>query len=241
MPQFQHFILTKFNVRREGFEKDKHGNRVLTDEWMEHRIILFERFCFPSIKNQSNLNFRWLVSFADDTPPKYRRLIDLYCNFSNFTPVFSPTEFRTAIMKHLEEDTEYLITTRLDNDDAFHRDAVSRIQQNFTCQDFEFLNFPVGYHYTYPAREAFLNVSHNNQFTSLVERLTNEPFNTVRRWDHRKLPKIGPIRQLDYSPYWLLVIHDRNKYNVVKGKPCSPSDLTEAFAIQIERSGEGFP
>jgi hypothetical protein len=70
MPKFQHFVLTTFNVRRKDFEKDKHGNPVLTEEWLEHRITLFEKFCFPSMRNQSNLDFRWLVCFANEPPPK---------------------------------------------------------------------------------------------------------------------------------------------------------------------------
>jgi hypothetical protein len=168
-------------------------------------------------------------------PRKYKQLIEAYREFSSFTPIFTPTGFRDGIVQHLSRDAEYLITTRIDNDDAFHRDAVSVIQQHFTGQELEFLNFPLGYEYTYPGNDIFLKVRLSNAFIGFVEKLTREPFKTVRCGHHGHLREVGPIKQIDSAPYWLQVIHEKNMSNVVKGTPCSAGDLRESFGITNER------
>ena len=71
MSSFQHFLLTNFNVRLPKFSQDGNGLSVLTEEWLEHRLMLFERFCLPSVLGQTNLGFTWLVRY-DDTMPGAR-------------------------------------------------------------------------------------------------------------------------------------------------------------------------
>ncbi len=55
----QHFLFTRFNLRNESWNSTKNANPVLTEEWLEKRFDLFERFCLPSVKAQINQNFRW--------------------------------------------------------------------------------------------------------------------------------------------------------------------------------------
>jgi hypothetical protein len=64
MAGFHHFVLTRFNVKI-GLGG---GESVAPNlEWLVHRFDLFDKFCFPSVRNQSNLNFKWLVFFDVDT------------------------------------------------------------------------------------------------------------------------------------------------------------------------------
>lgn len=40
-------------------------------EWMDKRVYIFEKICLPSILNQTNKDFIWLLSFSEKTPPYY--------------------------------------------------------------------------------------------------------------------------------------------------------------------------
>ena len=65
---FSHFIITRFNIKNQGWEYDKNCKEVNNDEWLRHRIEIFEKYCLPSILNQTEKNFLWLVYF-DVCPP----------------------------------------------------------------------------------------------------------------------------------------------------------------------------
>ena len=69
---FQHYLITRFNLKKEGWDTSKNNIPVLTEEWLERRFKLFETFCFPSVKHQSNQNFTWFVYFDVDTPKVFK-------------------------------------------------------------------------------------------------------------------------------------------------------------------------
>jgi len=35
---FQHFLITRFNLRKKGWNTTRTNSEVLTDEWMENRL-----------------------------------------------------------------------------------------------------------------------------------------------------------------------------------------------------------
>ena len=64
MTGFVHFIVTRFNLKIwSGVQLDT--------SWYDHRIMLFESFCLPSIENQTNRSFHWLILCDSTTPPIY--------------------------------------------------------------------------------------------------------------------------------------------------------------------------
>ena len=74
--QKEHYILTRFNLRL--WTKDKNRNNTRTEEWLKNRFELFERFCLPSIMNQTSQSFKWIVLFDINTPEKYKERIKSY-------------------------------------------------------------------------------------------------------------------------------------------------------------------
>ena len=60
----KHFIITRFNLRGS----DPSSVRMIDDGYLAQRLDLFERFCLPTVRNQTVQDFRWLVLFAEDTP-----------------------------------------------------------------------------------------------------------------------------------------------------------------------------
>jgi hypothetical protein len=142
MTKFEHYILTIFNVqigwRILGLKKIP--SKKPDDNWMWHRINLFEKYCFPSILKQTNQNFRWIVLFDKDTKPCFKEKIEGYKEkMPNFCPYFIEGKFKHGYkfnkfvdaIEEFSRKPEFLITTRLDCDDACHRDFIEIIQNNF--------------------------------------------------------------------------------------------------------------
>jgi len=228
---FAHFILTRFNI-------DQGASSVLRNDptWLRHRFSLFSQYCFPSVVAQSCQNFKWIILFDIDTPLFFKNKVARYFRWQNLIPLFIRgreimTEVRKIILKNIEGNTKYLITTRLDNDDAIFRNYIFDIQKNFKCQEFHFLNFVNGYLLT--KHGLYRNQDMSNPYISLIEKL--DGFKTVWCGEHNKLSVMGPVKQIVCEPAWLTIIHGRNISNKVEGvlqPPAKLRDLYDRFAIK---------
>ncbi|MBW4643619.1 MAG: putative rhamnosyl transferase [Goleter apudmare HA4340-LM2] len=236
MKSFQHFILTRFNVRVD-YSKSRTG---INPDWLTHRFKLFDQFCYPSVRSQSNQNFKWLVFFDSETPRRFQTKIQEYAQWQNFIPIYVDCEFtdeinRETVLHYLKTNVDYLITTRLDNDDAVSQDFVQLIQSNFQQQEFEFLNFTSGYVWHNGKLYAF-DYFHN-PFMSLFEKI-HEPtingFKTIICGQHTELSALGKIKQIKTKPTWLQVIHEKNVSNRIRGIRQPIKHLTDNFSIPTE-------
>lgn len=215
---FVHVVLTRFNVRTEF-----NSGAVLRSDWLEHRFGLFDKFAFPSMRNQVCGNFVWLIFFDVRTPLPFRERIKTYANsFRNIQPVYVDgikigTQEVTTILRSLIKpifapNTTHLISTRFDNDDAVSEDFISTIQQQFNGQEFEFINLSNGY--LWHKNRLYTKRNLSNPFISLIESVSD--FRTVWCAGHHRLKSYGDIRQVDSSPQWMQVIHGRNVSNRVR-------------------------
>jgi len=215
---FKHFLLTRFNLRTNGWNKTKNNESVLTDIWHEHRFFLFKNFCFPSVKNQSNQNFIWLVYFDIETPDKYKEKIKQFqADYNNFIPKFinGYDEFLESIKKDIysiiENEIEYVITTRLDNDDCIHFNFINTVQQTFNKQDKCIIDFEDGYILQLSPSILYTKSRQiSNPFISLIEKY--EKFETVFSKMHTEW-KTNKIISIKNNFLWLQIIHDTNKLN----------------------------
>jgi Putative rhamnosyl transferase len=219
MKKIQHFLLTRFNVR-VNYDSARTG---IDPTWLLHRFDLFERFCYPSVRAQTNLDFQWLVYFDSDTPPVFKERIEQYAEWENFYSIYLETEFSDQINQEkvsalIQEKTEYLITTRMDNDDAVCRSFIQNIQDSFEEKEFEFISFVNGYVLDAGKLYSFKYVS--NPFTSLVERIKSTSENKIRTilcGEHSQLSSLGNIKQIETDSTWLQVVHGKNVSNRIRG------------------------
>jgi Putative rhamnosyl transferase len=219
MRKIQHFLLTRFNVR-VNYDSVRTG---IDSAWLSHRFDLFERFCYPSVRAQSNSNFQWLVYFDSETPMVFKERIDQFAKWENFLPIYVDIEFsdqinREIVSGFIHEDTEYLITTRMDNDDAICKNFIQLIQDNFEEKEFEFLSFLNGY--VLDAGRLYLFKYVNNPFTSLIERIqssSTKKIKTILCGEHSQLSALGNIRKIEVSATWLQVVHGKNVSNRIRG------------------------
>lgn len=258
MKRFQHFILTRFNLGLYSNQrKDKNHQLVNHNDWMEERFVLFDQYCFPSIRSQVNQNFKWLVLFDASTPEKFWSQIRKYQKYSNFIPLrsnnsFTPTkhvegfsDFWSYIRNHLDRRTSHLITTRIDNDDALHRRATQLIQAQIAAlhTDSLAIDFPVGY--CLQKDTLFIKRQPCNPFVTLIEKIHHSgggrPFCTVLWIKHRLIHQIAPVNRLESFPMWIQVIHDRNLYNKTRGQPVAALLSPNDFGLKDPRLFKTFP
>lgn len=219
---FQHFVITRFNLRKKEWLETKNNSPVLTNNWMDNRLKLFEDYCFSSLLKQSQQNFIWLVFFDVSTTTIYRYKIEqLKQQFSNFVPIYidGMDAFYPAIKTQIAQmlTSPFVITSRLDNDDSLHQDYIKEVQKHFFQQQFTAIDFVDGYTLQIEPMVRFAKHSHtHNPFLSLIER--REDFKTV--WvkeRHGQWSKEKNLISVRGKRMWMSVIHGENKVNQFKG------------------------
>ncbi|MCG9767071.1 hypothetical protein EXT48_00945 [Pseudoalteromonas sp. CO348] len=233
---FQHFVLTRFNLRKKDWLETKSKTQVLTDEWMRNRLELFENYCFASVKAQTEQNFNWLVFFDVSTTPEFREIIDrLASELRAFIPIYADgmEEFLPAIQRELNArlTQPYLITSRLDNDDCLHQDYIKEVQAQFDQQSFLAIDFIDGFTLQVAPKVRFAKHAHvHNPFLSLIE--TSKEYKTI--WcneRHGYWSEIKQVKIVRKKPMWMSVIHIENKINAFKGFGDVNLEQLQAFNI----------
>lgn len=235
MLDFDYFVLTRFNAD-VGY-----GKRGLDPEWLDLRFRLFEWFCASSVRGQSNQRFKWLVFFDIETPDRFKANIEEYSTYQNFIPIYvrgkcTDRTYREAILQHLDPNAQYLITTRLDNDDAICQDYIQTVRDKFEAQALQFINFTYGY--VWHDRKAYIHAHASNSFISLIEKIqepTADGFKTVFCGvSHGQVNQVGPLVQVKTKPMWIRVAHGKNIINNVRGIRQPIAKLKEDFTISPE-------
>lgn len=223
--KIDHFLITRFNIAMPH-KKDKHNRPTLTKEWLDNRFELFETYCLPSIKQQTNRDFKWLCLFDADTPEEYKQRIEGYEKILDNIVVCYLTEEKTEgetlysalkelIKPYLSSDAEIVVTTRVDNDDALNKEMMEQIRLHVLKGNSsgKILSFYYGYQYVVKLNMIVKRRSVNNHYLSLVEPAAK--FETVMKFMHNKAAEYAPIEKVgvDKRVYWLEVIHEKNLMN----------------------------
>lgn len=244
---FKHFIITRYNVKVKGWEETR-DKEPIDDNWMRHRFELFRNYCFPSILNQSNQNFIWLLFLNDDTKEEFRnQLEELVAPHSNIKLVYinGSSEFYAQLCQSIGvylKDEQYLITTRLDNDDAIRKDFIERIQRDFDNQKYALIEYPNGLSLQVEPKKmlAFLH-DRLNPFISLIEEIEvlkeGIRFKTVMYYQQHRQWRESDVEVFSNTEIrpWLQIIHSKNKANTFKAKRLTgDKDLLDDFSIHIK-------
>jgi len=115
----QHYVLIRFNY--EYLKKVNNPKR-----WLEERIEMYNTWCYPSLEKQTCKDFEILVLCDKETPEKYLKKISGKLLFGTGSV---SSLFAEYINKRNYND--WVITTRLDNDDLLKPDSIRKIQAKF--------------------------------------------------------------------------------------------------------------
>lgn len=210
-PALQHFILTRFNLRIWN-------STAPDDNWLIHRLDLFERFCYPSVLAQHNQNFSWLLLFDKTTPAKFRQRIAHYTQHPAieivFLDGFDLHAIIAAVTERVTATTTHVISTTLDNDDALSKQFVATIQTQFKRQQFALINVTNGMRYAAAKNKVYACSLVSNPFISLIEQVNPEQslLTIATCLPHSTIPErfAYALTELDTPPLWLQVVHERN-------------------------------
>jgi len=243
--QFEHFLLTQFNVYMQWSKcitgrKLKRPNHedMPTDEWFKHRLRLFDKYCYPSIAGQTNKNFKWMVLFDENHTnknllEKYDRMIPIYIDYENYERFTMYQWFSNKIKEQLNPETNWIITSRLDCDDALNKNYIKIMQEEFSPKE-RLLN---------PINGTIYNIKNKgittldyprppNPYITVIEPLTENYLKTCFRIVHWKMNGLFTVEQIrNGSPFWLQMIHDKNLNNSFRGKPAN-KQILDNFCIK---------
>ncbi|MGV6829271.1 MAG: glycosyltransferase [Flavobacteriales bacterium] len=239
---FHHYIITRFNLRNPKWEAENNGKTLLTEAWMKERFWLFENFCLPSVKTQSNKNFTWLLYFDTSTSITFKnKITKLVQDSPHFVPQFiegMPVYYESikAYISKNSQNKRYLITTRIDNDDSIHVDFVKTIQNQFKQQKYHVVDLLKGYSLQIKPQIILGKKDHIfNPFISLIEENINPK--TVWHNSHNTWKTEKNVTFIKNKRLWMVVIHQDNKTNNFNGYgKVSWNDLKQHFILSPEMS-----
>lgn len=112
------------------------GIGVYDPAWFDYRLRLFETITVPSVAAQTSPEFTWLLVVDRRMPPAARARVDRAVAglpHAVVLPVEFKTDFRPTVVQWCQQRAEqvgagYVLTSRLDDDDALRVDALERLQ-----------------------------------------------------------------------------------------------------------------
>lgn len=240
MSSHHHVLITLFNIRY-SLSSDLDG----LANWTDERFPIFEKYCFPSIKAQSNQDFDWLIIIDSSTKKEQRSRLR---NLIDQRP-------RTFIIEYEDWDSieipindwiqtkhpklKHLITSRVDNDDVLHQDFINKVRNIADSQEEECLiNFTNGYCMQL-RKENHLLYEFNfldNSFMSFVEPM-QIPLKTIRKYNHDCWPQETiRLNEVTDVPLWMQLIHGKNVRNRIWGRAVPNPTQLEAFQLNNDKA-----
>ncbi|GAA4030587.1 hypothetical protein GCM10022386_13160 [Flavobacterium cheonhonense] len=239
---FEHYLITRFNLKNPKWKFTKNNELLLNDQWMDERMALFADFCLPSVVAQTNKNFKWLLYFDTDTSEKHRAQITellqphpfIEAHYIDGMPMLVES-IRQYITTHVK--AEYLITSRIDNDDSISKHFIETIQSKFDKQEHLAVDVTAGY--TLNLSPVMIGKKEHlfNPFMSLIEKTANAK--TVWFYDHNMWKKEKNIIHLSHPRLWMSNIHEKNKVNEFDGYGNINWDkVSQDFILSPEKNAE---
>lgn len=228
-PRFDHVLLTRFSAVMAP------GGKPAGEDWLRYRLAFFDEATYPSVLSQTVRDFTWLVLFDDRCSDAFRADVE-YLAEDVFTPVWTHEAFRRDIFAEpvaAVTGAPYLLTTRLDSDDALAVDFVATVQAQFAEQERLFVSLTRGVQVD-RSGAVYLSDQLSNPFITLIERrVEGRRPDTVYVVKHARARAHGPIREVRAPVMWMQVVHDLNVSNIVNGPRVAPGVVAERFAIDL--------
>lgn len=213
---FKHFLLCRYNL---GLYSVNPYNIADADSWMNARRPLFERL-LRSLEIQTNQEFTLLVAVDPFTPSQLRGAIETSLQESG-VPARILEQAPMEWLRSKEREAEYLITSRIDNDDEYLPRFVETIQAEFVPGT-EVLDI----HGVQCDGRSYFTAGRpdpNSPFLSLVE-----PWHDVKTAhfeNHNRMNQLFPARFAGSDYLFIQYIHESNVRNRIVGRKLAPHQI----------------
>jgi hypothetical protein len=238
-----HFLLTRFNcpIRRQSLEL----NDVSLDErWLNHRFLMFESFCLPSVSAQDAAHFTWVLFVNARTPDRWLARLNAslrgITHHSVIIPVdaFSEARVVAELQKLILAGSEYVATTRLDNDDAIASNYLSSVHilcESMSHGGIHVINYVNGCQIDKSGIYTFSSATPNPFLTVLAPR---EGLKTAYRTNHTKIARVATVTNVKTEIMWMQVVHSNNALNrLIPNRPRLAETSLLNFPISAEWQG----
>jgi hypothetical protein len=205
---FNHFLLCRYNL---ALYSSNPYNVQDKDAWMVERLPMFKRL-LDSLEAQTNKDFVLIFSIDAFTPKHFQVELAELLNTYSFKWLGCTTQPREFIQT-LKIEREWMITSRIDNDDEYYPKFIETIQNSFQSKrevlDVKGVQFDGKDYYKTNRRYP------NSPFISLVE-LSKER-KTAQYRAHTSMNKFAPARFVSNETLYIQHIHDNNVINKISG------------------------
>lgn len=228
-PPFDHFLLTRFSAVLYP------GVAPADEDWLYYRLGFFVDACLPSVLSQrGTAPFEWLVLLDDRCSDTFRSDVENLADGA-FTPVWTHQPFQRDTFAEpvaSRSRAPYLITTRIDSDDAMAVGFMAAVQGQFADQERMFVNFPRGIQID-RSGAVYRSDILSSPFLSLVERRGDGPPLTVYAAKHARALGTAPLREVRAPVMWAQVLHGTNLSNIPNGVRIHPRVVAERFRMDL--------
>jgi hypothetical protein len=115
----------------------RHGIGVFDEQWFAYRQLMLEHLTVASLDAQTHRDFVWLIAIDRDMPPGARERLDALAAdrpWIHLAETELKRDFVPDLVAWIREEARargkgWALTTRLDDDDAIHRDLVARLHE----------------------------------------------------------------------------------------------------------------
>lgn len=230
MPGVNHVLLTRFNLPTPGLESLIRAR----DGWLRERVDLFERYCVPSVSNQTNRDFDWLVYLDPQSPDWVIQRLQPFVDRGQFRPIYRDTvsmeELASDIRETVRTRRDVLITTNVDNDDGLAVDFSQRLVDVHTHHERAVMYISRGL--IKSPDGLYLRTDRRNAFVSVRESWERP----VTSWSeyHNEFARVMPVIEIGGPPGWLQVVHGSNVSNRVRGRLATPRVYRDRFGDLVD-------
>ena len=209
----KHFVICRYNI---GLYSSNPYNVSDPNTWMAHRLPKYERLV-KSLKKQTNQHFQFVVGIDENTPDNFKDAIELITNKHLSRSSFKIVkQLPQVYLNDLNITSEWVITSRIDNDDAYSKDFIKTIQDNFRAETEVLDVYGVQIDENSGKRYTSGRFKPNSPFLSLVERNKGELLTAFDK-SHSTMIEKYSARFAGGQPLSIQYIHDRNISNKIQG------------------------
>lgn len=216
-------LATRYAVR-SPFAKP--GSGLDSAEWLQHRRVLFENFCEPFVRAQTDKDFDWFVLIDESLSDSERKFIKR-ASGAEVISCKSQTHGMQIIARGIRNTCSHVLSIRLDSDDSIAPGFVSGYRKIAESSLMLADDFSRGFQVCY-VDGVENEVNHdrwydryyvNNPFVGLVEPL-DSPRGPGLVYQHAHYDLCRHFDAIDVhtrEPMWCIRVHGNNVANQVKG------------------------
>ncbi len=222
---YTHLLLTRFNLDYSNQD----GKPYICDEnWHQQRFKIFMNYTLPSVQGQSSKKFKWIIFFNENLASVYMdKINEILHKMPGIQFIYvRPEEDHIKLLHQYIRDyvtSQFLLTTRLDNDDVISIGLIKEVQRFFhlnaenTRDKGYIINASNGYQkeLIFPFRKSMIQNYNYSPFISLISKRSDSyGFRTVLDKPHHEWNNLLTTLETDMIG-WTQLIHEHNLANHV--------------------------